>query len=281
VGRAAASAIMMRQFYEQVGLPVRAVIQSDSSAARGMASRIGCGKIRHLQIRDLWIQERVRSGDLLLEKALTADNTSDLGTKHIDAKRIEKLVGLSGMSFRVGEAGQAVVKGLAVGALLTRQTVVAAAAAPGEANLRSSNVDSLLLLAFAAGACSMALLVCICWCWCRKRHPSPSMQALVDSTSGRHGNEETAAAAASRLTSASGSSTGRPCGSERAAAAAAPASGVLRVRTIGSTRGPAMVLPTLAAQLEMLTVKELKNELRAKHMPVSGLRADLVARLMK
>ncbi len=112
VGRAAASAIMMRQFYEQVGLPVRAVIQSDSSAARGMASRIGCGKIRHLQIRDLWIQERVRSGDLLLEKALTADNTSDLGTKHIDAKRIEKLVGLAGMRFRVGEAVQAVVRGL-------------------------------------------------------------------------------------------------------------------------------------------------------------------------
>ncbi len=57
VGRAAASAIMMRQFYEQVGLPARAVIQSDSSAARGMASRIGCGKIRHLQIRDLWVCE--------------------------------------------------------------------------------------------------------------------------------------------------------------------------------------------------------------------------------
>ena len=42
-----------------------------------------------------------------------------------------------------------------------------------------------------------------------------------------------------------------------------------------------MVLRTLAAQLETLTVKELKNELRAKHMPVSGLKADLVARLMK
>ena len=264
-----------------MGLPVRAVIQSDSSAARGMASRIGCGKIRHLQIRDLWIQERVRSGDLLLENALTADNTSDLGTKHIDAKRIEKLVGLAGMRFRVGEAGQAVVKVLAVGALLTRQTVVAAAAAPGAANLRSSNVDSLLLLAFAAGACSMALLVCICWCWCRNRHPSPSMQALVDSTFGRPGIEETAAAAASRSSSASGSSTGRPCGSERAAAAAAPASSALRVRTIGSTRGPAMVVQTLAAQLETLTVKELKNELRVKNMPVSGVKADLVARLMK
>ena len=375
VGRAAASAIMMRQFYEQVGLPVRAVIQSDSSAARGMASRIGCGKIRHLQIRDLWIQERVRSGDLLLEKALTADNTSDLGTKHIDAKRIEKLVGLAGMRFRVGEAGQAALKGLAVGALLARQTVVAAAAAPGHglpdfggsagdadgaANFASSDMDqdaymsltTLLLLAFALGACSMALLLCTCWCWCRKRHLSPSMQALVDSTSGRHGSEETAAVAASRLPSASGSSTGRPYGSDetaavaasrlpsaswsstgrpygsealaasrlpsasgsstgrpygsevtaaaavsqlssasigstgrpfgskQAAAVAAPASNVLRARTSCSTRGSAMVFRTLAAQLETLTVKELKDELRNKQLPVGGLKADLVARLV-
>ena len=42
-----------------------------------------------------------------------------------------------------------------------------------------------------------------------------------------------------------------------------------------------MVLRTLAAQLETLTVKELKNELRAKHMPGGCLKADLVARLMK
>ncbi len=50
-----------------------------------------------MQIRDLWIQKRRRSGDLLLEKALSADNTSDLGAKHLDAKRIKKLVGLAGM----------------------------------------------------------------------------------------------------------------------------------------------------------------------------------------
>ena len=42
-----------------------------------------------------------------------------------------------------------------------------------------------------------------------------------------------------------------------------------------------MVSQTLAAQLETLTVKELKNELWAKHMPVGGSKADLVARLMK
>ena len=118
IGRGAASALMMKYFLEQVGIEVVAVIQSDSSAARGIASRIGCGKLRHLHIRDLWIQEKVRSAELVLERALTEDNTSDLGTKHIDGRRIEKLVGLAGMRFQGSVAGQAGLKGLAVAILL-------------------------------------------------------------------------------------------------------------------------------------------------------------------
>ena len=120
------------------------------------------------------------------------------------------------------------------------------------------------------------------------------MQALVDSTSGRPGKEETAAAAASRVPRARTTcSTRDPAMVAQTLAAqletltvkeetaAAAASRAPRARTACSTRGPAMVSQTLAAQLETLTVKELKNELRAKHMPVSGLKADLVARLMK
>ena len=60
-----------------------------------------------MHIRDLWIQEKVRSGELVLERALTEDNTSDLGTKRIDGRRIEKLVGLAGMKFRSTGAEQA------------------------------------------------------------------------------------------------------------------------------------------------------------------------------
>ena len=36
----------------------------------------------------------------------------------------------------------------------------------------------------------------------------------------------------------------------------------------------------MAAQLETLTVKELKDELRNKQLPVGGLKAELVARLV-
>ena len=38
----------------------------DASAALGVAQRTGLGKIRHLDTRVLWIQRRVRNGDLEL-----------------------------------------------------------------------------------------------------------------------------------------------------------------------------------------------------------------------
>jgi len=34
----------------------------DSSAARGIANRVGVGKMKHLQVKQLWIQEQVRLG---------------------------------------------------------------------------------------------------------------------------------------------------------------------------------------------------------------------------
>ena len=97
IGRGAASAIMIRQFLGQCGIKVEAVIRSDSSAGRAIATRIGSGKLRHLHIRDLWIQERARARDLRLERVSTEDNTSDLGTKHLDKKRMSKLMSMANL----------------------------------------------------------------------------------------------------------------------------------------------------------------------------------------
>ena len=97
IGRGAASAIMIRQFLGQCDIKIEAVIRSDSSAGRAIATRIGSGKLRHLHIRDLWIQERVRARDLRLERVSTEDNTSDLGTKHLDRKRMNKLMSMANL----------------------------------------------------------------------------------------------------------------------------------------------------------------------------------------
>ncbi len=43
-------------------------IHTDSSAAKGICSRRGLGKVRHIDIHMLWIQERVQKGDIVIKK---------------------------------------------------------------------------------------------------------------------------------------------------------------------------------------------------------------------
>jgi hypothetical protein len=107
IGRAAASSILLRQFFEQCGVAVASVVASDSSAGRSIATRIGSGKVRHLQIRDLWVQERVRNKELMIQRVATEVNTSDLGTKYLDKNRMMKLMELAGL--------RPMTKGLAAG----------------------------------------------------------------------------------------------------------------------------------------------------------------------
>ena len=76
-----------------VSAPLR--VWTDSSAALGICSRQGLGKLRHLDTHTLWVQQAVRSRRLELKKVLGEENPADLFTKHsISKDRLEKLVEL-------------------------------------------------------------------------------------------------------------------------------------------------------------------------------------------
>ena len=77
-----------------LGLPLR--ISTDSSAARGIVQRQGAGKVKHLDVKSLWIQERETNGDLVCLKVPRLDNWSDLLTHHwSDAEGDRHLAGMS------------------------------------------------------------------------------------------------------------------------------------------------------------------------------------------
>jgi hypothetical protein len=116
LGNGASCSIMLRFLLGEFGVQATSLAESDSSAARGIARPIRSGKLRHLAIRDLWVQEKVRAGELKLEKTRREDHTSDLGTKRFDLQRILKLAEMAGLTF--GAVARAVVKGLAASALL-------------------------------------------------------------------------------------------------------------------------------------------------------------------
>ena len=64
----------------------------DSSAARGIITRQGVGRVKHLQIRTLFLQELHKQGTLSVHPVGTKENTADIGTKPLSGKRIKLLL---------------------------------------------------------------------------------------------------------------------------------------------------------------------------------------------
>ena len=59
-------------------------INTDASAAMGMASRKGLGKVRHIDVSQLWIQQKVAEGIIRLRKVPGTLNLSNHLTNHTD-----------------------------------------------------------------------------------------------------------------------------------------------------------------------------------------------------
>ncbi|CAK0826046.1 unnamed protein product, partial [Prorocentrum cordatum] len=70
--------------------PCNLKIYSDSTAGQGMCSRVGVGKVRHLELRYLWSQERLRPKVLELLKEDANEMTADMLTKYSEWSTIGK-----------------------------------------------------------------------------------------------------------------------------------------------------------------------------------------------
>ena len=70
------------------GVKVTIKVNTDASAAKGMANRKGLGKVRHIAVNQLWIQDRVSRGDLTIAKVNGKENLADILTKHVNSEDI-------------------------------------------------------------------------------------------------------------------------------------------------------------------------------------------------
>ena len=60
--KAASVAIGIRSMLMDLGVDEgRIILKTDASAALGVAQRLGIGKVRHIEVNQLWLQEKVLS----------------------------------------------------------------------------------------------------------------------------------------------------------------------------------------------------------------------------
>ena len=85
VVKGATESLGLRSLGEDMRIQDHIVIDlhADSSAAIGICRRSGIGKVRHLAIAQLWVQEKLRNKELNLFKVLGTENPADLLTKHV------------------------------------------------------------------------------------------------------------------------------------------------------------------------------------------------------
>ena len=77
--------IGLKNTLEDMGMMATVEILTDSSASNGMVHRVGCGKVKHLETRQLWIQGYVNSKAVVVKKIPRIENASDALTHHWSA----------------------------------------------------------------------------------------------------------------------------------------------------------------------------------------------------
>ena len=100
VVRGAGQGLGYKALLRDFGLEPPFRVWTDSSAALGICSRQGLGKLRHLDIHTLWVQQAVRSKRLVMKKVSGEENPADLLTKHsLSQKRLSKLIAVYDRNF--------------------------------------------------------------------------------------------------------------------------------------------------------------------------------------
>ena len=80
-------------------------IMVDSAATLGTMSRRANGKMRHMRVGSLWIQQKVEEGELGLGKVNGPDNPADLMPKYLGKAAIEKHIRNLSQEVVSGRAG--------------------------------------------------------------------------------------------------------------------------------------------------------------------------------
>ena len=89
---------IMKEFDIQADL----VVKSDAVAAIGIVRRQGLGRVRHLAVADLWVQQKALNAEVVYKKLDGAKNTSDMLTKPVDKEVTARHMETLGLLYRAG-----------------------------------------------------------------------------------------------------------------------------------------------------------------------------------
>ena len=97
--KGAAAGLGAQSLLQDWGLTLPVEVLSDSSAARGHVQRRGLGKMRHIQTRYLWVQERAGEGHIKITCVPGSKNVADVLTKEVSGETMRRHLATMGFDF--------------------------------------------------------------------------------------------------------------------------------------------------------------------------------------
>ena len=94
--KGASKALGVGSFATDMAICLQIRLLLDASAARSILERRGLGKLRHVEVADLWLQEGIARKESSIEKVRTEGNISDLGTKPLPHDILQRQLRASG-----------------------------------------------------------------------------------------------------------------------------------------------------------------------------------------
>lgn len=110
VTKGAAEGLGVQALLSDFGFTSTVELHSDATAAIGICRRLGLGRVRHLAVSDLWLQQRVRQGDLTVHKVPGKQNPADILTKYRSARDSFGLLQRVGIFLAPGRPASAPVR---------------------------------------------------------------------------------------------------------------------------------------------------------------------------
>ena len=90
--------LSLRSMYQDLGIPMKIEIQSDSSTANSLPDRLEAGhRTMHIATQYYWIQERAKDGDFSIKKSPSGKNCADVGTKPVSASVLQQRCKFAGL----------------------------------------------------------------------------------------------------------------------------------------------------------------------------------------
>ena len=105
VVRASTEGLGLTALLKDYGVPdIKVRVQMDASAAIGIIERRGLGKLRHIEVDLLWLQEQQARRLVPLNKVPGTRNPSDMMTKNLPVATTEMCVDMLNLEYRAGRA---------------------------------------------------------------------------------------------------------------------------------------------------------------------------------